>query len=59
LLGFWASTPAQNRLKAELQQILLSPDFYQMPGMTSKYQEIISKIMEVAKTNHVKIISAL
>ena len=57
LLGFWNSIPAQNRLKSELQKILLSPDFYQMPGMERKFQQIISKIMEVARVNHSKIIS--
>lgn len=57
LLGFWNSIPAQNRLKSELQRILLSQDFYGMPGMTSKYQQIVSRIMEVARVNHYKIIS--
>lgn len=59
LLGFWNSIPAQNRLKSELQKILLSPDFFQMPGMLEKHQQIISRIMEVARVNHSKIVSEL
>lgn len=59
LLGFWNSIPAQNRLKSELQKILLSPDFFQMPGMLAKHQQIISRIMEVARVNHSKIVSEL
>ena len=57
LHGFWTNTPAQNRLKAELQQILLSPDFCTMPGIVTKRQQIITRIMEVAKAKHSTIIS--
>ena len=57
LLGFWNNVPAQNRLKADLQKILLSQDFYRLPGMVAKYKQIISRIMEVAKANHSKIVS--
>ena len=59
LLGFWSSTPAQNHLKGELQKILLSPDFCSMPGIVTKRQEIITRIMEVAKTKHSTIISEI
>ncbi len=59
LLGFWSSTPAQNHLKGELQKILLSPDFCSMPGIVTKRQEIITRIMEVAKTKHLTIISEI
>ena len=56
-LGFWSSIPAQNRLKAEIQLILLSPDFCGLPNMIAKYQSITSRIMEVARVNHSKIIA--
>ncbi len=55
LTGFWDSTPAQLKLKAELQKLLLSPDFTDLPNIIVKRNEIISRIMELAKTNHFKI----
>lgn len=57
LTGFWDSTPAQLKLKAELQKMLLSPEFKDLPNIISKRNEIISRIMELAKTNHFKIIN--
>lgn len=57
LTGFWDSTPAQLKLKAELQKILLSPEFKDLPNIIIKRNEIISRIMELAKTNHFKIIN--
>jgi type I restriction enzyme R subunit len=55
LTGFWDSTPAQLKLKAELQKMLLSPEFKDLPNIITKRNEIISRIMELAKTNHFKI----
>ncbi|MEZ7494418.1 HsdR family type I site-specific deoxyribonuclease [Leeuwenhoekiella aequorea] len=57
LTGFWDSTPAQLKLKAELQKMLLSPEFKDLPNIIIKRSEIISRIMELAKTNHFKIIN--
>ena len=57
LTGFWDSTPAQLKLKAELQKMLLSPEFTDLPNIITKRNEIISRIMELAKTNHFKIIN--
>jgi len=57
LLGFWSSIPAQNHLRGELQKILLSSEFCTMPNMMAKYSEIISRIMEVARVNHSKIVA--
>ena len=34
LTGFWDSTPAQLKLKAELQKMLLSPEFKDLPNIT-------------------------
>ncbi len=55
LAGFWDSPPAQSKLKAELQKLLLSSDFNKLPNIVLKRKEIISRIMELAKTNHFKI----
>lgn len=55
LTGFWDSTPAQLKLKAELQKMLLSPEFKDLPNIILKRNVIISRIMELAKTNHFKI----
>lgn len=57
LTGFWDSTPAQLKLKAELQKILLSPEFKDLPKIIIKRNEIISRIMELSRTNHFKIIN--
>ncbi|MGR3809081.1 type I restriction endonuclease subunit R [Jiulongibacter sp. NS-SX5] len=57
LTGFWDSTPAQLKLKAELQKMLLSPEFKNLPSIIIKRKEIISRLMELAKTNHFKIVS--
>jgi len=51
-IGFWESIPPQNRLKAELQRLLLSEDFIKLPGMTGKYSEMVTGIMEIARTHH-------
>lgn len=56
LTGFWDSTPAQLKLKAELQKLLLSQDFKTIPNIIKKRKELISRIMELAKTNHFKIV---
>lgn len=57
LTGFWDSIPAQSKLKSELQKVLLSPEFIKLPNMVKKRKEIVSRIMEYAKTNHFKIIN--
>jgi len=56
LAGFLDSPPAQMRLKAELKKLLLSPAHIKIPNMFSKHKELISRIMEIAKTNHFRII---
>lgn len=57
LTGFWDSTPAQLKLKAELQKMLLSPEFKDLSNIVIKRNELISRIMELAKTNHFRIIN--
>lgn len=56
LTGFWESPPAQLKLKAELQKLLLSPQFSKLPKIIVNRKAIVSRVMEVAKTNHYKII---
>ncbi len=54
LNGFWEShrLTAQNRLKAEIQKLLLSPENSGLPGMIQKVPALISRIMELAKSNN-------
>ncbi len=59
LTGFWDSPPAQAKLKAEIQKLLLSQQFSKLPNIITKRKELISRIMEIAKTNHFKIIEEL
>ncbi len=56
LTGFWDSPPAQAKLKAEIQKLLLSKQFSKVPNVVIKRKELISRIMEIAKTNHFRII---
>ena len=50
--GFWSSTPAQSRLKAELQQVMLSEEFSKYPNMMVKWRPLITRLMEWARENH-------
>lgn len=54
LNGFWDASKltAQNRLKGEIQKLLLSPEHYQLPNMVQKTQALLSRIMELARTNN-------
>jgi len=52
LTGFWESIPARNRLKAEIQQILLQPDFVAIPGLIKYRDKIISRVMEIAESKN-------
>ena len=58
LTGFWESIPARNRLKAEIQKVLLSPRFMSLPNMIQKRNQIISRVMELAEKNHDMILYA-
>ena len=51
LTGFWQSIPARNKLKAEIQDILLSEQFRDLPNVRQNRNQIISRIMEIAETN--------
>lgn len=52
LTSFWESAPARNKLKAEIQQILLSPSFIKLPNIIKNRTHIISRIMEIAEKNN-------
>ena len=52
LTGFWESIPARNKLKAELQKVLLSREFLRLPGIFENRAHIISRIMEIAEKNN-------
>lgn len=54
LAGFWEHhrLAAQNRLKAEIQKLLLSPENSALPGMVKKIASLVSRIMELAKSNN-------
>lgn len=58
LTGFWESIPARNKLKAELQRILLSREFLALPDIVKNRAHIITRIMEIAKKNNDIIIYA-
>ena len=58
LTGFWESIPARNKLKAEIQTVLLAPEFSLLPGLRQKRAHIISRIMEIAEKNNDTILYA-
>ena len=52
LTGFWESIPARNKLRAEIQKVLLAPDFAGVPGLVRNRAHIISRIMEMAESKN-------
>jgi type I restriction enzyme R subunit len=50
--NFWNNPPAVSRLRAELQELLLSKDYSSLPDIVSKRKEIISRIIELAETKN-------
>lgn len=52
LTGFWESIPARNKLKAEIQSILLAPEFANMSVLVKNRAHLISRIMEIAEKNN-------
>jgi len=54
-IGFWRNIPSQNRLKGEIVDILISEEqglTKSIPGIFGRRNEIASRIMELAKSNH-------
>jgi type I restriction enzyme R subunit len=58
LTGFWESIPARNKLKADLQSVLLAPEFSALPGLVKNRAHILSRIMEIAEKNNDTILYA-
>ena len=52
LTGFWESIPARNKLRADLQEVLLAPEFAKLPGLVKNRAHIISRVMEIAEKNN-------
>jgi type I restriction enzyme, R subunit len=52
LVGFWESIPARNKLKADIQKILLQPAYAGLPNLLLKRAQIISRVMEIAEKNN-------
>ena len=52
LAGFWESIPARNKLKAEIQETLLAPEFAKVPDLIKNRAHIISRVMEIAEKNN-------
>jgi type I restriction enzyme R subunit len=48
----WESIAARNKLKAEIQRILLAPEFALMPGLREQRSHIISRVMDIAEKNN-------
>jgi len=58
LTSFWESAPARNKLKAEIQQILLSESFGTLPNVVKNRNQIISRVMEIAEKNNDRVLHA-
>ncbi|KUO78017.1 MAG: restriction endonuclease subunit R [Desulfosporosinus sp. BRH_c37] len=58
LVGFWESIPARNKLKSELQKILLSAEFSKLPGIIANWKHILSRIIEIAESKNDTILYA-
>jgi type I restriction enzyme, R subunit len=52
LTGFWESIPARNKLKAEIQKVLLSERFVKLPGIVKNWSQIISRLIELSERNN-------
>lgn len=52
LTGFWESIPARNRLRAEIQRVILQNEFREYSNLRNKRKQIISRIMEIAEKNN-------
>ena len=59
LKGFWERIPAQNRLKANLLELILSPEYKgKLPDAFGKRQVFISSTMQIAKLKNETILYA-
>ncbi|MGK7884386.1 MAG: type I restriction endonuclease subunit R [Crocosphaera sp.] len=58
LTGFWESIPARKKLEADIQKVLLSPEFIQIPNLVKNRKQIISRVIEIAEKNNDRILYA-
>jgi len=58
LAGFWESIPARNKLKSEVQKILLAPQYAEVPTLVAHREHIISRVMELAESRNDTILHA-
>lgn len=56
--GFWENIPARNRLRASLQQLILSRPFIRLPDVVTKRGVIISRVLESAEKNNDVLVTA-
>lgn len=52
LTEFWDNTPAQNRLKMYIQEVILSEEFINLPNIRNSRSHIFSRMMEIAQNKH-------
>jgi type I restriction enzyme, R subunit len=50
LTEFWNSPAACNKLQGEIQNVLLSPSYTDLPGIVQKRKIIITRLMELAES---------
>ena len=58
LTGFWEGIPARNKLKADIQKVLLQPEFAKLPSLVKSRALIITRVMEIAEKNNDTILYA-
>lgn len=57
LRGFWEhKTQAQKELRGAINDILLSPEFHTLPGMSEKKDAYVTSVMDLAKRLHQRIL---
>ncbi|MBJ2184137.1 MAG: type I restriction endonuclease subunit R [Muribaculaceae bacterium] len=57
LVGFWESASAPIGLREKILNTLLLPEFCTLPNIVAKRNEIISRIMEIARAKHSAILN--
>jgi len=58
LAGFWESIPARNKLKADIQRMLVQQEFTNLPNLVKNRAQIITRVMELADKNNDSILYA-
>jgi type I restriction enzyme R subunit len=58
LVGFWESIPARNKLRADIQRILLQSEYSTLPGLVKNRERIITRILEISEKNNDTILYA-